>query len=173
MFTPFSGGWLRHGWPAPASAAVRAALGPHRGRRGAAHGGSAGRRSLGDTGGLELPEVGEQAALERWHAFRDEALDDYADARDRPELDGTSGLSAHLKYGEIHPRTLLADLAGLAERAGTAGDGARTLRSELSWREFYADVLWHHPRSAREYLRAEYAADELRRPGAPPGPPST
>ena len=30
--------------------------------------------------------------------------------------DGTSGLSAHLKYGEIHPRTLLADLAGRRRR---------------------------------------------------------
>ena len=31
--------------------------------------------------------------------------------RDRPDLDGTSMLSIPLKYGELHPRTLLADLA--------------------------------------------------------------
>ena len=99
-----------------------------------------------DLGGLELPAVGEDAALARWRAFRDGGLDGYQEQRDRPDLAGTSGLSAHLKYGEIHPRTLLADLAG--HRA--AGCGA-AFRTELAWREFYADVLWHHPASARDY----------------------
>ena len=65
----------------------------------------------------------------------------------------------HLKYGEVHPRTLLADLA--AHR----GVGAATFRNELAWREFYADVLWHHPDSAREYLRPEFARMAYDEPG--------
>ena len=54
------------------------------------------------------------------------ALDRYAEQRDRPDLVGTSGLSAALRWGEIHPRTLLADLGdcagsrGLPQRAGLA-----------------------------------------------------
>ena len=53
-------------------------------------------------------------------------------------------MSVHLKYGTLHPRTLLADLAQ------QSGEGAETMRSELAWRDFYADVLWHRPDSARE-----------------------
>ena len=55
-----------------------------------------------------------------------------------------------LKFGEVHPRTLLADLA----RSPAAGSpGATTFVTELAWREFYADVLWHHPASAWSDLR--------------------
>ena len=49
----------------------------------------------------------------------------------------------------MHPRTLLADLAG--ER----GKGPHTYETELAWREFYADVLWHQPRTAWQDLRPE------------------
>ena len=46
----------------------------------------------------------------------------------------------------------------LAELAGESGKGAHTYESELAWREFYADVLWHHPRTAWEDLRPEMSA---------------
>ncbi len=100
---------------------------------------------------MNLPTAGEDAALRRWRAFRDGPLMEYAEMRNRPDQPGTSAMSAHLKYGEIHPRTLLADLA--AKR----GKNVESYRSELAWREFYADVLFHHPRSAREYLRPDMA----------------
>ena len=57
----------------------------------------------------------------------------------------------------LHPRTLLADLAG--ER----GRGAHTYENELAWREFYADVLWHQPHTAWADLRPEMSGDALRR----------
>jgi deoxyribodipyrimidine photo-lyase len=94
---------------------------------------------------LELPAAGESAALRRWEDFRRTELAGYADGRDRPDEDGTSRMSVYLKYGNIHPRTLL---AGLAE-----GDDA--FRRELAWRDFYASVLFHFPASAREYFRPE------------------
>ena len=50
-----------------------------------------------------------------------------------------------LKYGTVHPRTLLADLA--AHPAGRTA-GATAFVTELAWREFYADVLFHAPGSA-------------------------
>jgi deoxyribodipyrimidine photo-lyase len=152
VFTPFSRAWADHGWPAPAPepAALRWArtvpgepLPPEPG--------------LGD---LELPPVGEEAALERWREFLDSGLSDYGTARDRPDLAGTSRLSAHLKFGEVHPRTLLADLAR------RRGAGADRFRTELAWREFYADVLWHRPESARQYYRAQLAGMSWARPGA-------
>jgi deoxyribodipyrimidine photo-lyase len=83
---------------------------------------------------------------------------DYDDDRDRPGVDGTSRMSVHLKWGEIHPRTMLADLAALRS------SGAATYRKELAWREFYADVLHHRPETAQEYLRPEFAAMEYDAP---------
>jgi deoxyribodipyrimidine photo-lyase len=63
-------------------------------------------------------------------------------------------MSVHLKWGEIHPRTMLADLAR------HRGPSAERYGTELAWREFYADVLWASPESAREYLRGQFAAME-------------
>ena len=109
--------------------------------------------------GLELPEAGEAAAGQRWQAYVEEHLADYDDERDRPDLDTTSRMSRHLKWGEIHPRTMLADLQG------RTGKGAVAYRRELAFREFYADVLFQRPDSAREYLRPEFATMPYDEPG--------
>lgn len=90
----------------------------------------------------DLPEVGEAAARARWEQFKERDLADYADGRDQVGDDRTSRLSPYLKWGVLHPRTLHADL----------GPGDATFRSELVWRDFYADVLHHHPGSARADL---------------------
>jgi deoxyribodipyrimidine photo-lyase len=81
----------------------------------------------------------EAAARARWEEFRDNGVRDYATTRDGT---GTSRLSAYLKWGLLHPRTLHADLDADAE----------VFARELVWRDFYADVLHHEPRSAREDL---------------------
>ncbi|MCW2604126.1 MAG: phr, partial [Pseudonocardiales bacterium] len=98
--------------------------------------------------GLELPAAGEAAAHAAWAAFRRDRLAGYAATRDRPDLDATSRLSVYLKWGALHPRTLLAEL----------GPHDSTFRTELCWREFYATVLHFFPDSAREYYRPELAA---------------
>ncbi|CAN5384436.1 deoxyribodipyrimidine photo-lyase [soil metagenome] len=95
--------------------------------------------------GCELPPAGEEAALERWQHFLDHGIDRYHERRDTPSVDGTSRLSPHLKWGTVHPRTLLADLH---ERGGLDPDGHRVFASELAWRDFYADVLFHQPHTA-------------------------
>ncbi|HEX2904122.1 MAG TPA: deoxyribodipyrimidine photo-lyase [Jatrophihabitans sp.] len=94
---------------------------------------------------LQLPEVGEAAARKHWRDWRESGLTGYADSRDRPGRDATSHMSVHLKWGTVHPRTMLADLDARHE----------TYRKELAWREFYADVLFHRPDSAREYYHPE------------------
>ncbi|MGF1646426.1 MAG: cryptochrome/photolyase family protein [Kineosporiaceae bacterium] len=152
VFTPFSRAWQRHGWPAPAP--------PPGGVRWTRPVESEPLPEAPRVPGLELPPAGERAALARWQAFRDGPLENYRESRDLPaRRTGTSAMSAHLKYGEIHPRTLLADLA---HRTGAGPD---TYRTELCWREFYADVLWHRPGSARESYRADLAAMPVDEPG--------
>jgi deoxyribodipyrimidine photo-lyase len=79
---------------------------------------------------------------------------DHHETRDAPaDLHGTSRLSPHLKYGTIHPRQLLARLDG--------SKGAGVFRTELAWREFYADVLSDRPDSARRALLPAMAGIEV------------
>jgi deoxyribodipyrimidine photolyase len=101
----------------------------------------------------------QQDPYRRWHDFLERRVDDYAATRDRVDLDGTSRMSVHLKWGEIHPRTMLADLA----RHPSAG--AALYGTQLARREFYADVPWRSPDSAREYLKPDFAAMEYDDPG--------
>jgi deoxyribodipyrimidine photo-lyase len=142
VFTPFSKAWREHGWPQPAAAPEPLELVEAESDERALR-----LRDEALGAGRELPEAGEDAARRRWEAFLDGALTDYADDRDRPDRDGTTRLSPYLKLGVVHPRTLLHDLGS------RRGKGAETLRTELAWREFYADVLWNEPSSAWHDLK--------------------
>ncbi|MCB7137858.1 cryptochrome/photolyase family protein [Cellulosimicrobium marinum] len=147
VFTPFRDAWVEHGWRGPAPrpreipwAEVRS-------------------DGLPDDPGTDadLPAAGEAAARARWRAFLADHLAGYASERDRPDRPATSGMSVPLKWGELHPRTLLADVRDALHEArdeGTAlSDDALAYRSELAWREFHADVLFHHPAAAHRSLR--------------------
>jgi len=92
-----------------------------------------------------LPAAGPTEARLRLEQFVAGPLHTYAHDRDLPAMAGTSGLSPYLRFGCIHPRTVLARL--------TTGSGADRMRGELAWRDFYADVLWHRPDSARQSLQ--------------------
>lgn len=156
VFTPFHRAWLDHGWqpPAPPPAGLRW----HRGGQ-SEEMPAAPRPGVG----FSWPEVSEHAASQRWQRFLADGVADYDDARDRPDLDATSRLSVDLHFGTIHPRTLLADLATLP-RGQRDAPGAHRFRAELCWRDFYADVLWHHPESAWHDLTTSLAGlpwDEL------------
>jgi len=105
----------------------------------------------------DLPEAGEAAARERWKEFVADDVDVYDDIRNLPGVDRTSRLSAMLKYGLLHPRTLHADLGD--------SPGATVYGQELVWRDFYADVLWHNPASARQDLTSAVASLEYDEPG--------
>jgi len=149
VFTPFSKAWRTHGWPAPAPMP--------RGLRWAR------ADSEGIPEGPEVEGAGEDAARRRWKRWLDRHLGDYDAERDRPDLDTTSRMSVPLKYGELHPRTLLADIAG---HEAARSQAARTFTSELCWREFYADVLWHSPQSAWADLKPALSSMEYTDPGA-------
>jgi deoxyribodipyrimidine photo-lyase len=86
----------------------------------------------------------------------------YREARDFPARKGPSYLSVHLRFGTVSIRELAAHAHRLAMEPG--GDGAATWLSELIWRDFYAQILWHHPRVTAAAFKAEYA--DLRFPGS-------
>jgi deoxyribodipyrimidine photo-lyase len=140
VFTPFSRAWRAHGWREPA-------LRPRTVDWLELDG--TGIPEDPDVGAKSLPAAGERAAHERLAAFLP-SVSTYDRERNRPAGDATSRLSAYLKYGCIHPRTVLAEIA--KARSGGSSKGMDTFENELAWRDFYADVLWHHPESARHDL---------------------
>ncbi len=136
VFTPFYRTWRAHGWPAPLAAPAGIAWGE-------------GLRSDGVPAEpavpASLPPAGEAAAVDRLEQFLAGAAPTYDTRRDEPAADATTRLSPYLKYGCIHPRQVL-------DRLGRS-PAQEKLRSELAWREFYADVLWHQPATARRSLQ--------------------
>ncbi|MEO8345119.1 MAG: deoxyribodipyrimidine photo-lyase [Betaproteobacteria bacterium] len=82
-------------------------------------------------------------------------IDAYRDARDFPARKGPSYLSVHLRFGTVSIR----ELAAFAHSSSLEpdGEGAATWLSELIWRDFYAQILWHHPRVVSEAFKLEYA----------------
>lgn len=139
VFTPFHRAWKTHGWPDPAPAPRDLAVID-----------LAGSDPIPDwqyPPGMTALPAGEAAALARWQHFKATGLAKYPVTRDRPDRPGTSLLSTPLRFGEIHPRTLLADLAGMSlpKPAPNSEDGPTAFTRELAWREFFADVLHHRP----------------------------
>lgn len=139
VYTPFYRSWLTHGYPGPAQTRM-----PTWVTAPADHRLTALPDLMTPQSEVALPAVGELPAWDRWKWFIANAIEAYADNRNRPDLDGTSNLSAHLRWGEIHPRSLLADLAPLLNDRATEA-GAETFRKELAWREFYAEVWDANP----------------------------
>jgi deoxyribodipyrimidine photo-lyase len=137
VFTPFSKIWISIGWPKPFDQPKVQWNGAPR----------IDTEPLPDdpTCNAVLPKSGEQAAAQVWQRFRDSALDNYAETRNNPDVAGTSQLSPYLRFGVIHPRSLLAELNETKSHA--------VFRSELGWREFYADVLFNQPATAWSNLQ--------------------
>ncbi len=90
-------------------------------------------------------------------------IDRYRDARDYPSVKGPSYLSVHLRFGTVSIRELVAFAHFRSQQPG--GEGAATWLSELVWREFYAQILWHHPDVVAHAFKPEY--DTLRFPNDP------
>lgn len=140
VYTPFYKRWYQHGWNVPFTINVNSLNW---------------KKVKGDS----IPDVsrstpfvvraGEAFALRTWERFKERALNQYHEDRNRTDLAGTSHLSHALAHGEIHPRTLLAELGD--------GEGEEVYRKELAWREFYADVLFNNPHTLDDYFDSKYS----------------
>ena len=74
----------------------------------------------------------------------------YQERRDFPAQRGVSYLAPHLRFGTLSIRQAVS-LAWPSD-----SEGAATWLSELIWREFYQQFLWHHPESATESFKPAY-----------------
>ena len=150
VYTPFFKAWHSHGWRPPAPApTVLNLIEPLAHHQNFPH--------WLPPEGSSIQEAGETAALARFKTFTDTEIDRYDEQRNSPGISGTSRLSPHLRWGEIHPRTLLHNL----------GDSSahEVFRKEIAWREFYADVLHHYPHSSRDYYLPQFAGMRYETPG--------
>ena len=150
VYTPFYRAWRTHGYRGPVAAPkeIKAPTPP------------AEYRAFPDfpfPDGVQVIEAGEAAALRRFKEFKKKGLDSYDENRNFASIDGTSKMSTYLKFGEIHPRTLL---DGLDETK--AQD---TFRKEIAWREFYADVLFNNPDTDTQYYAEKFKEMRYDKPG--------
>jgi deoxyribodipyrimidine photo-lyase len=100
---------------------------------------------------------GETAARVRLEKFLDNAVADYAEKRNRPDIEGTSRLSPHLHFGEISPRQCWHAAALAAARAPRIDAGVTTFLKELVWREFSHHLLFHFSDLPEAPFRKEFA----------------
>jgi len=101
---------------------------------------------------LALPS-GAAGADELLADFLAGRVDHYHERRDFPAVKGPSYLGVHLRFGTVSVRRLARE-AWQRARAGSAG--ARTWLSELIWRDFYHQILHHHPQVVGHAFRPEY-----------------
>ncbi|WP_198969169.1 cryptochrome/photolyase family protein [Xylophilus sp. ASV27] len=82
-------------------------------------------------------------------------IDDYHRTRDFPGTKGPSYLGVHLRFGTVSVRRL----ATTAHRLMLGGSpGAATWLGELIWRDFFFQILHHHPHVVGHAFRPEYDA---------------
>jgi deoxyribodipyrimidine photo-lyase len=157
VYTPFAKAMLAAGDPPPPLPAPRAIQGAEP---------PAGGETLDSLGLYPVPgqpdwatgfdaawQPGEAGATARLARFVAAPLADYAEARNFPGVEGSSGLSPHLRWGEISPRQ-----AWHAARAAPRGPGAEAWLKEILWREFSCHLLWHRPEMPARNLRREFDA---------------
>jgi deoxyribodipyrimidine photo-lyase len=70
----------------------------------------------------------------------------YDETRDIPGIEGTTRLGAHLRFGTVSIRKLVAEAGALNDK----------LVNELIWRDFYQMILWHFPHVVNQSFKKEY-----------------
>ncbi len=149
VFTPFWRAALAlpsPAHPAPAPKAIKAADWP----------GKIKRLALDDLGLLPLKpdwagglrkawRPGEAGAQAQLRHFLESRLARYAADRDRPDVEATSRLSPHLRFGEISPRQILAATRHAQDSGDASPQGVAKFTAEIGWREFSYHLLYQSP----------------------------
>jgi deoxyribodipyrimidine photo-lyase len=101
---------------------------------------------------------GARAGQRRLRTFVTRALPGYTTGRDRPAIDGTSRLSADLRFGTISVRRAVARVLDAACDDRRLRAHANKFASQLRWRDFYAHVLFHFPHVETGAFRPAFGA---------------
>jgi len=79
--------------------------------------------------------------------LNDSIIDNYEDTRNYPSVPGTSQLGTSLRFGTVSIRQL-------GKRAYQSAN--HTFLSELVWREFFQQILWHFPKTVNYSFKPAY-----------------
>jgi deoxyribodipyrimidine photo-lyase len=100
---------------------------------------------------------GEAAARQRLGRWLDGTILAYGKQRDFPAAANTSRLSQDLRHGTLSIREVYAKCAELADKSPLAARrNIDIFVNELIWREFYMQVLWHHPEVLEHEMQPHY-----------------
>ncbi|MGF1494124.1 MAG: FAD-binding domain-containing protein [Microcoleaceae cyanobacterium] len=105
-----------------------------------------------------LLEPGEKPAQKRLEEFCDDAVAEYDEQRNFPHIEGTSQLSAALKFGAIGIRTVWEAASEKYNRCRSdeSHNNVRTWQQELAWREFYQHAMYYFPELAKGPYREHF-----------------
>jgi deoxyribodipyrimidine photo-lyase len=156
VYTPFMRAWkarplpkIAHALPAPDQITTRLSF-----------------NSNADTSHLrpevQIPfEAGEHIAQQKLRSFvdgDDPLVYRYRLLRNRPDLQGTSGLSPYLRFGMLSARQVVVSvIASILETPDAESEqSANIWLDELIWREFYQSILYHFPSVLHHSFREKY-----------------
>ncbi len=96
-------------------------------------------------------KIGEKGAKLKLNDFIAERLSSYKDGRNYPEKPNISRLSPHLHFGEISPNNIWHKV-----RSHGDNDNIDTFCSELGWREFSYNLLYHNPNLPTDNFQSKF-----------------
>ncbi|MGB0806646.1 MAG: cryptochrome/photolyase family protein [Salibacteraceae bacterium] len=99
-----------------------------------------------------LQRLGFQKSAIQVKAVNLSQLNNYSDIRDFPAVNGTSNLSPHLRFGTVSIRQMVS----------IALKKSPVFLSELIWREFFMQILWHYPQVQNNNFKRKYDGIEWR-----------
>ncbi len=101
-------------------------------------------------------DPGEAAAQAKLEEFSNRTINEYKEQRNFPSVNGTSQLSAALKFGVIGIRTVwAATIAALKDsQSDEVANSIQGWQQELAWREFYQHAMYHFPELATGAYRS-------------------
>lgn len=106
-----------------------------------------------DTGLAATWKPGAPEAKKMLNAFIKNAISQYKQQRDRPDLPGVSLLSPYLHFGEISPRMIWSTIK---QHCDIHQEGVECYLRQLGWREFAHHLLYHFPKTPNEPLRSDF-----------------
>lgn len=87
------------------------------------------------------------------YQFDNKIIQEYEETRNFPALDNTSKTGAHLRFGTLSVRKMVAK---------AAAEDNNTFLKELIWREFFMQILWHFPHTPTQSFKPQYDRIEWR-----------
>ncbi|NNU16392.1 deoxyribodipyrimidine photo-lyase [Parvularcula sp. ZS-1/3] len=102
---------------------------------------------------------GERGARKRWLAWlKTEGAENYGEQRNRPDCDNTSRMAPHIHFGEISAVTMYREMQDKIAEREIPSDAGQTFLSEIAWREFSYNLVFHFPKMFEKPLMEKFEA---------------